>query len=75
MKNQNVFNKIKEEYEKYGITINGDLQKDKLNMNCLEKCEYAEYVVKETLRIESLTPETAYNEVIDDTEIWGVPIK
>ena len=71
----NVYEKIKAEYEKYDLITKDGLQKDNITLDYLEKCEYAEYVVKETLRLEHVAPETVYNEIIEDTEIWGVPIQ
>ncbi|CAI2366280.1 unnamed protein product [Moneuplotes crassus] len=70
-----VYDKLVKLYEQEGITKNGDLQKDKVTVEGFENCEYAEYVIKELLRLDVPTVETVSYKSLEDIEICGVPIK
>ncbi|CAI2366752.1 unnamed protein product [Moneuplotes crassus] len=74
-KNPEVYEKLVKLYEQQGITKNGDLQRDKVTVEGFENCEYAEYVIKELLRLDVPTVETVSYKSLEDVEICGVPIK
>ena len=73
-KHPEVKEKCRQEYTKAGIINAQGLQKEKLTMKELEQCEYAEYVIKETMRLEHVGAETVGYAAYENVEICGVPI-
>ncbi|CAI2366518.1 unnamed protein product [Moneuplotes crassus] len=73
-KNPGVMKKCKEVYENQGITQNGVLQKHLLTKDIFDDCEYADYVIKEVLRLNVPTPETISYRALENIEICGVSI-
>ena len=67
--------KLRKNYEKAGIITKDGLQCDKLSIKNLEECEYAEYFIKETFRLDHTAAETVAYEAVENTEICGVPIQ
>ncbi|CAI2366043.1 unnamed protein product [Moneuplotes crassus] len=74
-KHPQVMDKCKQVYEEHGITTNGVLQTHKLTTGDLENCEYADYVIKEALRLNTSVSKTAAYRTLEDVVICGVPIK
>ena len=73
-KHPEIKDKCQQAYEKIGIITKDGLDRSKLTMNNFEQCEYPEFVIKETLRIDHTAPETVAYEALDNIDICGVPI-
>lgn len=74
-KNPECANKCRESYEQNGITKNGVLQKEMLIIEKLDECEYSEYFIKESFRLDHTAPETVAYRTLENVEICGVPIR
>ena len=46
-----------------------------LKTDKLDECEYSEYFIKETFRLDHTAPETVAYKTLETVEIFGVPIR
>ena len=53
-----VFEKCKKCYEEEGLITEEGVVKEKLTIDFFDQCEYPDYVIKETMRIDHVAPET-----------------
>lgn len=73
-KNPECAKKCRQSYEDNGIIKKGILQRDMLKIDKLDECDYPEFFIKESFRLDHTAPETVAYKTLDDVEICGVPI-